>query len=236
MNSEYENIMEYEDILMGNGAQYKSSFSKSNNLRSNRIEFGNIWRYAITHLLHWTPQKARMYLNEDIVHNLKLDMTYDKIGIKPKKDLTDYRIVLQYAFPDVFHFSMKEQVIQDYQRATLTGDFINDDSGYRIPKKFFTDSEGTERSHILMNYVISQYMSDMSIPELYEFFSNTQKANSWLSGKKLGTPMRIIYGNALDYFHHSLPYDKKDYLLYYTYKINDTCKEYKKAHRNDDKE
>ena len=225
MNNYFENIYEYNNILLGKDSQFKSSF-KSANLKDRCAEAGNIWRYAIEYLLGWTAADAAKYLNEEIVQSLKLDKTYKFMDIHPKNSyLGDYRSILQYAFPECVHYSFTEQTLKEYRRAAHIGEYINEpeDNNYRIPKKFFSDESGIDRAAILMNYVIDQYLSDMSLEELYDFFADEKQASKWLKKKKLDLPLKIMYDSAFEYFFNSLKANKQDYFLYFVYTLNKKC-------------
>ncbi|MBO4847193.1 MAG: hypothetical protein J5525_12985 [Lachnospiraceae bacterium] len=219
MDIELCNIFEYEGMLLGRDARYKLSFTGSE--KDKYTEFGNIWRYAITHLLKWTPQTAVQFLNAEIIRGLKLEPTYKKIGVNPK-GITDYRIVLQYVFPNDIHYSVKDDVLREYRRATKQGEFANAKGDYRIPKNFFTDDYGIEKAAILLNYIIDNYMSDYSIDELYQHFSK-RNIGKWLKEKKLDVPLNVIYGSPLEYLHSALPVAKRDNFFYYNKKLADEC-------------
>lgn len=233
MNEGIINIYEYEGLILGKDSRFKSSFGKD--INANKVEFGYIWRYAITHLLHWTPAIAEKYMTAEIMYALKLDTTLEKIGLKPQ-NIIDFRMVLQYAFPDDIHYSLKEEIIKEYKRSAKLDEFssIPDDIEYRIPKNFYVEDKGITRANVLLNYVIDQYLSDLSIEELYSMFAEPRNINKWLRNKKLLVPMKTIYGNAIEYLHHALPENKKDYLLYYNYIIEQQCKSIIKAGLPDD--
>ena len=214
------NIYEYENILMKKTKSFKCSFEGS--FQENCIEVGVIWRYAITRLLKWTPQQALKYLSADIVNMLRLDKTFPAINYNPKKDFAqDYRFVLQYAFPGEISFSKTDEAISEYEHIAKIGKWANDKEDYRCPKNFFRDNEGISRASILLNYVISLYLGDMSTDDLYDFFADTKSAKKWLKEKQLTIPLTVIYTNPLEYLHYSLPADLKDDLLFYAHYLND---------------
>lgn len=215
MISENLNIFEYEEVLMGKRQKFECSFVGTE--REKYIEIGNIWRYAITHLLKWTPEEALVYLTDDIVKELHLDKTLKAIGYEKngRKCIVDYSFILQHAFPDKIKFDIRKEAIAEYEKIAKIGKWANDNEPFKYPKKFFLDCDGIIRANCLLLYVTSLYLSDMTISEQYEFFSDTSKAKRWLKKKCLDSPIKLIYKNPLEYFHDSLPYNQKDEYIYY---------------------
>ena len=233
MISESLNIFEYEQILMGQRLNFGCSFKGT--YKENCIAVGNVWRYAVTHLLKWTPQEAAKYMTAEIVEMLCLDKTFKAIGFKPKCSyIGDYRFVLQYAFPDEIKFDMRKQAINEYQRVAGIGRWAGEKEEHRFPKKFFLDNNGIERANIVFNYVISLYLGDMSVPELYQFFSKKREALAWLKDKRLDAPLKLIYNDPIEYLHCSLPYSKRDNLLYYNIRVNDLYEKTKRQTSKDE--
>lgn len=234
MLREYENIYEYEDILMGKKKNFICSFKGT--AKENAIEVGNVWRYAITKLLKWTPEDAVNYLTDDIVKQLSLDKTLIGINFNMANDFTgDYKFVLQYAFPKEIRYSLKEQSIDEYQHVSKIGRWANDKDFYRFQKKFFTDIDGVDRANIILNYAVSLYLGDMFEAgnySLYNFFDNNRKAMDWLRKKHLDSPIGIIYTTPLDYFHNAIKKSEKNDLYYYSLLLN---KEYQKHKKKKEK-
>lgn len=222
MVEERLNIYEYEEVLLGQKESFTLSISGSESVTDRFIEIGNIWRYAITHLLKWTPKQAEVYMNADIVQFLKLDKTLIKVDI----DLTkvyypDYKFILCYAFPKQIRYDEKVDAIEEYKRAARLGKYAGDEVPYRYPNKFFIDSLGIRRAGYILNYVIDLYMKGAYSPyERYKFFADTTKARRWLHQKKLKQPIEIIYETPLDFYHFSLPFVERDDFLYYAYTLN----------------
>ncbi len=229
MLTERLNIYEYEEVLTGKKQNFICSFKGSR--KDNEIEVGNIWRYAITQLLKWTPVEADKYLTMDIVNMLCLDKTFCGIDFDPSYEfMGDFKFVLKYAFPDDIKYSLKEQAISEYEHVMKMGKWANSEENYRFPKKFFLNNDGIERALYLLNYVISLFLSDMSIEELYDFFADQRKATRWLNMKKLGVPLKYAFQDPLEYFHESLSWDNKEPFYYYNKKIE---REYAKIEISD---
>ena len=125
------NIYEYEEILMGHKLNFKVSFRSSP--KNNRIELANVWRYAITVLLGWTPKDAEKYLTADIVHKYCLDKTFVAVDKNyEKKFHADYKSILQYVFPDEITYNQDEETINEYSRSAKINQYANEKKNYRF--------------------------------------------------------------------------------------------------------
>lgn len=218
MLSERLNIYEYEEILLGQKLNFTCSFKGDKH--GNETEVGNIWRYAITKLLRWTPNEALKYLNKEIIKNLMLDKTYVGIDFDESNSfINDYRFVLQYAFPDEIKYDFYQETIDEYENVAKIGAYAGDKKPHKYQKKFFVDANGYKRARIILNYVIGLYLSDKSVEQLYDFFSGN-KAKKWCTEHSLGLPIKLLYqNNILDYFHES--YDNSCDFYYYNIKIRE---------------
>ena len=214
MISERLNIYEYEQYLMGNTLAFVASFNKNDSFSQKTKELGNIWRYAITKILGWTPYEAQKYLTPQIVKQLMLPWTPLQIPEKEKENIKDYTFVLQYAFPDVFHFTIKDEAISKWQQVAHQGKWANDFVKYEWPKNFYNGEDGIERSSAMLMHVKNLYLSEFSKEELYTFFSKEKKARKWLEAKCLDRPLKLLYSSPLEYFHYSLPVRERDDFLY----------------------
>lgn len=188
---------------------------------------GAIWRYAITELLGWTPQQALTYLTEDIVKLLSLDVFYAQIGINinsAKYIGSDHSFILQYAFPEQISYSFYNETLNDYLRVVKNGE--RGDGKLRNAKNFFVGEDGIKRAHILMQYCVNNYLSNMTLREKYEFFANTEKALKWIESKRLNVVLAKIYSTPLEYFHESLKDEDKSDFLYHSNYIYSEAKLY----------
>lgn len=224
MLSEQVNIFEYEEVLMGKRKNFLCSFKGTE--RENCIEVGNIWRYAVTRILRWSPEEALRYLTTDIVETLCLDKTFSGINFLPgNKYFPDYGFILQYAFPNQIKYDFKKETLTEYQHVAKLGVWTHDTGKYRYPKKFFVGVEGIQRAEFLLQYVVSMYLSHMTLTEQYDFFADTQKALKWLAKKKLDVPVKLMYNESpLEYFHYSLEYKEKNVLYYWAKTATAKCK------------
>ena len=227
MISEQVNIYEYEQILLGKRDRFEVSMQGS--VENNRVEAGNIWRYAIEHLLHWSPKIAADYMTTEIVNMLCLDKTFSAIGFKKTNNFVpDYKFIIQYAFPDSNEckLDIKYQAMEEYKHVAKLGKWAADCIPYKYPKKFFCGENGIERAKYLLRYVVNQYLEGtMSHAEMYAFFANRRKSKRWLVSKCLESPVTIMYETPLDYFHFSMPRKSQDDFLYNVHRINEMYKE-----------
>lgn len=231
MLDEYLNIFEYEEVLTGHKKDFLCSFK--GNFKENCVEVGNIWRYAILHILKWSAKDAEKYLTDELVDKLYLYKTFVGINFdRGHSYIQDYRFVLQYAFPDEIIYDKKAQAISEYEHVAKIGKWQGNKDIYKFPKRFFLDADGIERSKILLRYVISLYLSTLSTADLYKFFNDKTMATRWLQRKKLTVPLKLIFATPLEYLHDSLPYYKKDNIIYYNYRIASLCKSIKKNKKN----
>ena len=154
MERESTIIYEYEEILLGKKKNFAWAFDCS--ITEKRKVIGIIWRYAVTHLLHWTPQEAAELMTQEIAKTLKLDKTYIHLDYKydPKENF-DFRYVLKYAFPGEVHFGLKEQTISEYEHVMKIGKWAKSKEPYKFHKNFFLDKDGIDRAAIVLMYAIS---------------------------------------------------------------------------------
>lgn len=220
MLSAKTNIFEYEELLMGQRTRFEASFKGSPS--ENRKEVGHIWRYAIEELLGWTPEEALKNLDSDMVEALMLHLTFAGLDYEPKKTyISDYRFILQYAFPESIKYDFVAETISEYEHVAKLGIWQNDDSKYKYAKNFFSDNNGTSRANILLRHVVNLYLGDLSLKEKYIFFAEDYgKAERWIKKKCLGAPLITeMYSSPLEYFHRALPQSERSELLYNTCKL-----------------
>lgn len=207
-------IFEYEEVLLGHKLNFMYSFSGPKPDKERAV--GIVWRYAVTDFLGWTPEGALKYMDEPLAKLLCLDRTYVALDYDRKADNSpDFSFFLQYAFPDRISHDWKKTALNEYRRVAKLGIYANDPTTYRYPKKYFLDSAGEDRARFLLRTVVNEYLSDRSEFDRYVFFADKPKASRWLSSHKLDSPVKLIYGTPLDYYHESLPDEEKNELLYY---------------------
>lgn len=225
-------LFEYEEILMGKKIGFSCAYSGTDSEK--RKVTGHIWRYAILHLLHWTPEDALTYLNPQLIKELKLDLTLKYVSIKfDEKKNFDPTVVLSYAFPEKIKYNESEICIDEYCKVMKLGKYQDDIEPHRFPKNFFANENGSLRAAIVLNYAIKAFLPEYTINDLYFFFADTPKAMLWLREKRLNINTKVMYTNPLDYFHYSLPNSKQNDFLYHFFIF---MKEYKKIKITEKKE
>ncbi len=212
-------IYEYEEILLGKKNSFLASLKGDGYEIRRRV--GDVWRYAITNLLGWTPQEAVTYLTDDIVKTLRLDKTLKGVGFNFGKEYAgDYKFVLRYAFPGEIHFDLREQSVEEWEHVAKRGKWKADAKPYRYPKKFFSDQDGINRADLLMRHVVNLYLSGKTTTEKYLFFADAKESYKFIKKHCLDKPLNRIYGDPLEYFHSALPPVERDVFMYYTIKLN----------------
>ena len=216
MVTEAINIFEYEQLLMGQRLNFQLSFK--GNDTENKKEVGNIWRYAITHLLGWTPEEALKNLNNETVDRLLLNKTFCGLNFDREHSyIADYRFILQYAFPDKIKYDGYAETIAEYEKFAKIGKWSHDPANYKQPKRFFSDGDGIQRANWCLRYVTNLYMGDMTNEEKYRFFADTENAIEWIKGKNLLRAMDYLYEEPLPYFHAAN--SERDPFMYYAFTV-----------------
>lgn len=223
-------IFEYENILMGKQKNFNCSFSGS--VEKKRMAVGEIWRYAVLHILHWTPEMALKNMSVSLMNELLLDRTLSQIDSPfVRKKPIDFRYIFNIAFPKNIHFDVFNETLDSYTHVLHIEKYshVKDDLPYHFPRNFFTDEQGAQRASICLNYAVNRFIGDLTYIERYELFADKSKAGKFLSRAMLSSVSRIMYDCPLDYYHYSLPEDERDYLLYYNLKLKDIFLEKEKA-------
>lgn len=223
MNIDNSVVFEYEQILLGNAEVLNQSIQNSDNdvsITQRDREYAVIvcLKYVIEDLLHWTPEDAMRNLTEDLLVMFKL---------RPQLDKTRFRklpisAILRNAYND--RGFERTVVLYDYMQTAGLGEFKNDQKP-RIAKNLFIGQEGKRALHIIMCYLINNYMSDESPKELYDFFGNDRRAAKWISKYKLELAKDVNKINGLKMFHFYGPEDKRDDFFYYSKLIENSCNE-----------
>ena len=206
-------IFEYENILMGKKRNFEVSFNGT--LEERRKTAGIVWRYAIEGLLGWTAEQALLFLDQDIIKTLKLNLTYCKIDYEySAKKFFDLRFILQYAFPECIKYDLEEDARSEYERVAKLGPWEGSTETYKFHKNYFSGLDGIKRAAVVLNYAISIDLSDLDTFEKYKFFGNKKGATAWLMKKEIETNVKSLYSTPLEYLHYSLPADEANSIYY----------------------
>lgn len=224
MKDESTIIYDYEQILTGqmltglkmNGKH--KNFTKDplfeGSTEAKRKAGGLIWRYAIEHILHWTPEQALDSLNRKIVKALKLDKVLALMEIEYGNTFyLDYREVLSYAFPEKIHYDVAEEAKLEYKKVMKLDEYSNSKRKYKFHKGFFYGENGPERARAVFNYALERYIADLDDQELYKFFGSEEALN-WCNGYRLGSHDIPGYKDPLQLLHYCLSSGDADDLLY----------------------
>lgn len=213
MFSESLILFEYEEVLMGRSRNFEVSFRGT--LEDRRKTAGVVWRYAIENLLGWTPEQALLYLNQDIIKMLKLDLTYVKIDYEySTKKFFDLRFILQYAYPGRIRYNLEDNARSEYERVNHMNEWENEKETYKFHKGYFSGPEGIERAAVVLNYAISIGLSELTTFELYRFFASKRKATLWLTDHEIETNVKSLYATPLEYLHYSLPPEESNEIFF----------------------
>ncbi len=223
-------IYEYERILLGKEKNYSLTFHSDEDDAAKLKEIGCIWRYAISRILGWTPQEAKKYLTADIVDMLMLPGADTELIPRERWDTNrDWTALLQYAFPETFHYDQREYAINEWEHATHTGRWQSDGGDYEWPKSFFVGEDGITRASALLVHVRNLYLGDLSLEDIYHFFAKEKEAKRWLEKRALTSPLKVMYRTPIEYLHYSLPYREQDEFLYYNAIICEKVEQKRKA-------
>ncbi len=210
MNSDVSSVIaEYEQILLGKNKSFVNSFD--NEIPNEKVVVA-LWRYVIEKLLHWTPQQAVNYMSMETVHQMHLQNTIKKISTPPgisSEKLPIY--VLSLCYPKEVKYSIQKQVIDEYER-------ILESESSKFAKNYFDDAQALQKAVYCMNYALSLSFADLSVYELYKFFSDSKKASIWLKNYKLLDMQESLFDSPLDLFHYTSL--RNSNFLYLSYKLN----------------
>lgn len=115
----------------------------------------------------------------------------------------------------IYHDKEYEEYIvwYDYCKTAGIGQFKNDTKP-RITKNFFLGEDGIRALRVVMTKLVSEYMSDYTVEELYDFFGNEKKAADWINKKRLNNAKDLNNITGLQMFHFYGPDWAKDDYLY----------------------
>ncbi len=204
MESEQDIIFIYEEMLLGqNAANFSAACEGS--LRERQHVIGVIWRYAITHILHWTPEQALTFMDRKIMQALCLEKTLRKLDIVLSSTrYLDLRQILQYAFPKEISYSLEHQAIEEYRHVMKMDEFQYDTTPYRFPKGFFRAFEGMQRAGVIIKYAIETYLGDKTLYQIYHYFGDETKGRAWLKSHHLDIMHISGHKKPLDFVHFTM--------------------------------
>ena len=202
--------VEYDDLMIKKRAYYSNSYFRYGKGENEENALAVI-KYAFTRYLRWPPEVIAKRLNHEIMEKLHLLslMQYIDYPIEYKKDKDYYYLVTL-----VYHrhrLTFRDKTIHTYEKI-ISGEIP------KYPKEYFVGSEGQRRAHICLQYLINNYLDIKTINELYHFFA-TRESFQMLRKYRLNSVCRDIFDTPVDYFHYTLPYEKRNEFLYHFYKF-----------------
>lgn len=199
-------LTEYESILLGNRKDFTTTYLSQPFAQHTCL---TLFRYVFEDLLEWTPEMIQYHLTMDIIKKLHLEKPFKKLYYPPELDKEhDLFYLVCLLYPDKFKYSKREIIIRVYEKV-LNGTLK------KFPKNFFKGIDGAMNLGICMQYAINQNLHVSSIRELYMYFSNLSKINTFLRNVKLYTPCIENYEYPIDMLHDCLSELDKNELFYY---------------------
>ncbi len=215
MNLDSAIIFEYEQALLGNSvsALNRAILRPDNDIpisdRDREYAVLLDLKYAIENLLHWTPEEAAKNLDNEMLTLLKLKPLINKTRFKD--------LPISVMLRKIYHSKNYEEYIvwYDYSKTAGIGEFKNDTKP-RISKNLFLGEDGKEALRIIMTRLISEYMSDYTVSELYDFFADSEKASAWIDKWKLNNAKDLNKISGLEMFHFYGPEWARSDFYYYS--------------------
>lgn len=199
-----EIAMEYEEILLGKRKKYSSRF-KGENLT--QIDIRDFADYVFREILGWTPHMAKDYFCEEIMDNLHLRTILKNINFPQGISEKDGYYIAYFTYPEIFKTSSKDIIIRAYE-AHIHNKQMRNYSG------FFVGADGEVNARVIMQHAIRYYLVPVSVEDMYEFFADEKKYDSFMRTYDLYTPMKAFYDLPLEYMHESLDDQQKNEMLY----------------------
>lgn len=207
-------IYEWEELITNEKCSGLSYARDSNNTKEC---FKIIWNYVITDVLKWTPEQAVKYLSKEVIIKMKLWPTLKLIDFDPSKVYVgDMRKLLQYVFPDKVKYDFRKDTIDSYNRSICAEQFLYTEKEKKaLPRSFWADADGEKRAAIIMNYLTSKYLGDMTVREKYEFFATKKKSVKWLKDNNIYGAIGTVYDTPLELYHETASSEYKNDDLYF---------------------
>jgi len=204
-------LCEYDQILIGKKKSFAPTYFPFNDEQNEKLAL-DVFKYAVENYLEWTPEETKMYLNADIIKQMKLNFVTRFIRfpaeLDPKKD---FFYIAHLMYPDKIKYNTKELILNVYKK-------VLDGTLCKFPKEYKEGARGFMCAGVCFQYMLEQYFQFSGIEELYEYFasSNGMKA---LKQYRLASMCSEMFESPLDYLHESLPNRQKNEFLYRRYKF-----------------
>ena len=169
-----------------------------------------LYRYAFSSLLGWSPEKTRSSMSFKILRFMRLDEFLPKITcpaeLDPEKDLF---YIAEAMYPQHFYVRTEERVAYTYER--LRSGEIG-----KFPKKFFTTYMAPEYACTCLRLAIIADVDAKDVESLYMMFADKAWAKAFLKKASLLRPYESLslYDSPVAFLHDALPKEDKSETLY----------------------
>lgn len=205
-------LYEYEQILLGKKKSFSSTYFPYNPEQNERLAL-EVFRHAVEVYLNWSPTEVQMYLNGDVIKQMKLDsiVRYLRFPLEldPKKD---YFYIAHLLYPNIIHYNAKELILNVYKRV-LNGTLC------KFPQDYMAGTRGFMCAAICFQYMLERFMQFSCIEDLYAFFASPEGSRA-LKKYRLSAICNLMFGSPLDYLHESLNSKQKNEFLYRYHKFS----------------
>lgn len=200
---------DYETLLIGKTTTiapynfYKASERGANS----RISISCI-RYAIEELLGWTVEEAELKFDEYIIHLMHMEQLVDNLIFPPEVPYGDPKYILHLLYPRIIRYDFNKSV-EDVLLSVL-----NKEGSF--PREFFLGEGGFYRYTVCLSYVLNNFMSFDSTPEIYEFILSA-RGRRFLSRMRLWVPADQMGIDLLECIYVATKDDDEDAYFYYCF-------------------
>ena len=205
-------ISDYEQLLIGNVEKMPAYHFKGVNKKSTKTCIC-LLKYIYEDIMHWAPQEASELFDEKYEKAFKLDglilKSFDFPPGLTKKEKSKY--LAHCCYPNEVGFNKQRLIVKTYEGVL--------EKQQKWEKKYFTGEDGLVRACICMQYAINKYLYSYNIAQLYDFFSDSNRAIDFFSKIKLKKVYEALFDLPIDFFHYSLIKEQRDDFLYYYYKF-----------------
>lgn len=222
-SAEKEAIFAYEEMMTKNASRMVAHIYHSDQPQSNGKIALAVIRYVMEEILHWTPELVHDSLTPEIIFGrLHLSQEWKQLvaarlipdEIEACQDI-GYLAALLY--PQRFGpmYSLETRVTLMYRSVTENG------KTRRFPKCYFNAENSRQKAEICLRYMLERYYSFDSVADMYRCFSQPGKIRPILKKYCLNAVCELLYSDALEFLHESLPDGQKSEFLYHYYKNKD---------------
>ena len=203
-------FVEYENILLGNA----TGFSLQTIKRVTTDGALELYRYAFSTLLGWSPVKIKAQISPKLIEFMKLGVFLKKIPcpveLDPEKD---FFYVAEAMYPSLTSEPhLKELRIQHVYEKVIEGKLK------KFPKKFFAMYDAKQKACICLRMAIKEGLDAKNADALYKIFADQKYVSDFLKKSRLHTVCNDLYETPIDFLHDALMGEHKNATLFHFYK------------------